>query len=134
MESELGSKLDLLSDNIVHFAVFFSIGMGLYYSTGQAVYKTLGAFAVLGSLISFVLLSTQIVEKKSMAGADSSVSTKKKFADKLANRDFTYFLLLMALAGRLDIFIIITALGANAFALYLVYFKTRSSLSLTGNR
>ncbi|SVD37775.1 uncharacterized protein METZ01_LOCUS390629, partial [marine metagenome] len=92
MESELGSKLDLLSDNIVHFAVFFSIGMGLYYSTGQAVYKTLGAFAVLGSLISFVLLSTQIVEKKSMAGADSSVSTKKSFADKLANRDFTYFL------------------------------------------
>ena len=69
-----------------------------------------------------------------MAGADSSVSTEKNFADKLANRDFTYFLLLMALAGRLDIFIIITALGANAFALYLVYFKTRSSLSLTGNR
>lgn len=134
MESELGSKLDLLSDNIVHFAVFFSIGMGLYYSTGQAVYKTLGAFAVLGSLISFILLSTQIVEKKSMAGPDSSVSTEKNFADKLANRDFTYFLLLMALAGRLDIFIIITALGANAFALYLVYFKTKSSLPLTGNR
>ncbi|MEE9258850.1 MAG: CDP-alcohol phosphatidyltransferase family protein [Nitrospinaceae bacterium] len=127
MESEAGSKLDILSDNLVHFAVFFAIGMGLYYTTGNGVYKVLGGFAVLGSVISFAILSSFVVHKKSEAAAGSNQTQQKKsLADQLANRDFIYFLLLMAMIDRLDIFISVTAVGANVFAVYLIYSKIHS--------
>lgn len=127
MESKFGGKLDILCDNLVHFAVFYAIGMGLYQSTGQGVFKLLGAFAVLGSLISFLLLSSSIIDEKERASENKSgAKIKTDLSDKLANRDFTYFLLLMAMIGRMDVFICITAVGANAFAGYLAYsrFKT----------
>lgn len=125
MESKLGGQLDILSDNLVHFAVFFGIGMGLYHSTGNSLHILAGGFAVLGSLISFVLLSSSVIQKKSQANAGGSQN--KNFADQLANRDFIYFLFIMAVIGRLDIFLTLTAVGANVFALYLMYKKSRSA-------
>ena len=127
MESETGGKLDILCDNLVHFAVFFTIGMGLYRTTGQDIFKLLGILAVFGSLISFILLSSTTIDQKRKAGDDNTVRTEKGMADKLANRDFTYFLLLMAVIGQMDIFLGIVAVGANVFAGYLLYSRLRAT-------
>ena len=128
MESKIGGKLDILCDNLVHFAVFFAIGMGLYQSTGQSIYKLAGAFAVLGSLISFLLLSSSIIDGKEKAsGSASGEKAKNNLNDKLANRDFIYFLFFMAMVGRMDVFICITAVGSNIFAGYLIYSRFKNT-------
>ena len=118
METPWGARFDILCDNIVHCIVFFTIGMGLFFSTGDAWYKLYGGLAVFGSLVSFLLLSGIIVRKKQEASQGNTTETT--LADQIANRDFTYFLFVMACIGRLDIFILLTAIGSNIFALYLI--------------
>ena len=119
MTSDWGAQFDVLCDNIVHVCVFFAIGLGLYFSTGDPFYMLYGGLAVLGTLISFALLSRIIVEQK--RAAEQGKTLKASLTDQVANRDFTYFLLIMACIDRLDIFIILTALGANVFAGILIY-------------
>ena len=129
LESKIGGILDIICDNLVHFAVFFAIGMGLYQSTGNNIFVLLGALAVFGSLISFLLLSSSIIDKKEMAFANTDDPKKKNtLTDTLANRDFIYFLFFMSLIGRVDVFIYITAFGSNIFAAYLTYSKIKSAL------
>ena len=122
MTSEWGAKLDIISDNIVHCSVFFAIGMGLYFSTGESIFKYLVMLAVLGSLTAFILLSKSILGKKAEATKKlSSESCNEIFSDQLANRDFIYLLFAFALFGILDVFILLTAAGSNIFVIYLVY-------------
>jgi len=125
-ESKFGSNLDIFSDNIVHFAVFYSIGMGLYFSTGNSIYKILGILAVLGSAVSFTLMYSKVVKEKSQASErEGSVinSGGLDLTAQMANRDFIYLVFILAVAGQLWFFISITAVGANIFALILVYNK-----------
>jgi len=128
-ESKIGGKLDILSDNLVHFSVFFAIGMGSYQSTGNNIFIFFGALAVFGSLVSFLILSSSIIDKKEKVSANK-IDLKKKntLADNMANRDFIYFLFFMSLIGRVDIFICITAFGSNIFAAYLAYSKIKPPL------
>ena len=124
MESEAGARFDIFCDNIVHFFVFFSIGMGLFFQTGDPQFKLFGGLAVCGSLFSFIILGGVIVKKKQEDEQDETPS----LSDQLANRDFTYFLFILACMGRLDIFIILTAIGSNLFAIYLIFQKWGPSL------
>jgi phosphatidylglycerophosphate synthase len=138
MESQFGKRLDIICDNLVHIAVFFAIGMGLYGSTDKSLFILLGSLAVFGSLICFILLSPKIMSSKSQGGQlKKFLDCNKDLVDRLANRDFTYLLFFMALLGSLDIFIGLTALGANAFAGYLLYSKfksvTEQNQNLSGN-
>jgi 1L-myo-inositol 1-phosphate cytidylyltransferase / CDP-L-myo-inositol myo-inositolphosphotransferase len=127
MTSEWGAKLDIVSDNIVHCSVFFAIGMGLYFSTGESIFKYLGMLAVLGSLTAFILLSKTILGKKAEATKKISfASCRENFSDQLANRDFIYLLFALALFGRLDVFILLTAVGSNVFVIYLVCQKFKT--------
>ena len=128
MTSEWGAKLDIISDNIVHCSVFFAIGMGLYFSTGESIFKYLGMLAVLGTLMAFMLLSKTILGKKADATKKLSLeSCNKKISDQLANRDFIYLLFVLALFDRLDAFILLTAAGSNFFAIYLVCQKLKNT-------
>ena len=129
LESKIGGKLDILCDNLVHFSVFFSIGIGLHHSTGNIIFKYFGILAVFGSLISFLFLSASIIDEKGKAEMNiPSPKIEKTLTNNLANRDFIYFLFLMAIIGRVDIFICITAIGSNIFAAYLTYSKIKSAL------
>ena len=132
LESKIGGKLDILCDNLVHFSVFFSIGIGLYHSTENSIFKYFGILAVFGSLICFLLLRASIIDEQMKAGMNTpSPKIEKTLTNNLANRDFIYFLFLMAIIGRVDIFICITAIGSNIFATYLTYFKIKSALFST---
>jgi phosphatidylglycerophosphate synthase len=59
MTSTMGGWLDLWGDNVVHVAVFYGLGLGLYKDTGRGVYLVLGKFAVLGTIVSASLASYQ---------------------------------------------------------------------------
>ena len=123
METSWGARFDIYCDNIVHFSVFFSIGMGLFFATGNSLYILYGGLAVFGSLVAFMILSGSIMKKKQAAGQGKTSETN--LIDQLANRDFIYFLLVMACIERLDIFILLTAVGSNIFAIYLMYKRNR---------
>ena len=128
-ESKIGGILDIICDNLVHFAVFFAIGMGLYQSTGNNIFIIFGALAVFGSLVSFLILSSSIIDKKEKVSANTiHLNKKNTLTDNMANRDFIYFLFFMSLIGRVDIFICITAFGSNIFAAYLAYSKIKPLL------
>ena len=128
-ESKIGGILDIICDNLVHFAVFFAIGMGLYQSTGDNIFVLLGALAVFGSLVSFLILSSSIIDKKEKVSANTvDPKNKNPLTDNIANRDFIYFLFFISLIGRVDIFICITAFGSNIFAAYLTYSKVKPLL------
>jgi phosphatidylglycerophosphate synthase len=123
METSWGARFDIYCDNIVHFSVFFSIGMGLFLATGNSLYILYGGLAVFGSLVAFMILKGSIMKKKQAAGQGKTSETN--LTDQLANRDFIYFLLVMACIERLDIFILLTAVGSNIFAIYLMYKRNR---------
>jgi len=120
MESDIGKKLDLYCDNIIHFLVFTAIGYGAFLKTGEALFLYLGSLAGLGGLIAFFLLSPILLEKRSPEKQLFHVS-EPGLAEKFANRDFIHFLLLVSLIDQLEIFITVAAIGANIFAGYLVY-------------
>ncbi len=121
MESPFGAKLDILCDNVVHVAVFFSIGLGLYQTHGETSFLLLGGLAASGSLLAFFLMSDGIIAGKSTTGSGKNTDRKKNgLIDKLANRDFTHFLFALALLDQLSIFIWLTAVGVNVMALYLL--------------
>ena len=76
-----------------------------------------------------VLLNRRFIDEKEKVSTNvPDLKVKKNLTDSLANRDFIYFLFLMAIIGRVDIFIFITAFGSNIFAAYLTYFKIKSAL------
>ena len=120
MESDIGKKLDIYCDNIIHFLVFTAIGCGAYFKSGEALFLYLGGLAGLGGLLSFLLLSPVILEKRSPGKQLFHVS-EPELAEKFANRDFIHFLLLVSLIDQLEIFIAVAAVGANIFAWYLIY-------------
>ena len=122
MESELGGKLDIICDNIVHFFVFGAIGWGVAKTTGDETYLYLGGLAAFASLASFILLGGTILKKNSGATTPAA-DAEPSMAEKLANRDFINFLMLMALIDQFNIFIIISAIGATVFTIYLVYLR-----------
>ena len=120
MESDIGKKLDLYCDNIIHFLVFTSIGYGVFLKTSETIFLYLGSLAGLGGLLAFLLLSPILLKKRSPEKQFSHIS-EPELAEKFANRDFIHFLLLVSLIDQLEIFIALAAIGANIFAAYLVY-------------
>jgi hypothetical protein len=92
----------------------------LYHTHGETLYLILGGLASFGSLLAFLLLSEGIIAGKSTTNSNKKNEPEKNsVVDKLANRDFTHFLFVLALLDQLRIFIWMTAIGVNVMALYL---------------
>ena len=120
METDIGKKLDIYCDNIIHFLVFTAIGCGVYFKTDESIFLYLGGLAGLGGLTAFFLLSPILLEKRSPSNQLFHIN-EPELAEKVANRDFIHFLLLVAVIDQLGIFIAVAAVGANLFAGYLIY-------------
>ncbi len=121
-QSRYGMILDIIGDNVVHWAIFLGIGWGVAHITGNEIYIYCGLLSVVGAVISFWLLEASVFKKR--GGGDYEPSG---WEDELANRDFLYFLFVMALVNQLDIFIAITAVGSNVFAGFVFYKKLKNS-------
>ena len=120
METDIGKKLDIYCDNIIHFLVFTAIGFGVYFKTGESIFLYLGGLAGIGGLTAFFLLSPILLEKRSPSNQLFHIN-EPELAEKFANRDFIHFLLLVAVVDQMGIFITVAAVGANLFAGYLIY-------------
>ena len=122
METEIGGKLDIICDNIVHFFVFGAIGWGTSKVTGEVIYLYLGGLAAFASLASFILLGA-IILKKNTGATSPKPNSEPSMAEKLANRDFIHFLMLMALIDQVKVFIVVAAIGASIFTIYMIYIR-----------
>src|SRR5207248_1101261 len=109
-ESRLGKWLDLVGDQFVHVAVFAGIGFGLARSDPASPALLLGISAALGMIISFAVMVC-FTQRKS--GRESS--GLKKLIEATTNRDFSLMLLLLAIAGKLDLFLWMAGIGVHLF-------------------
>jgi phosphatidylglycerophosphate synthase len=145
--SRLGGWLDLWGDNVVHIAVFYGLGVGLYKDTWMNQYLFLGQLAALGTLVSASIASYQTYLKSrrqkdggvslftSVVGDASKVQGSVwrerlvRWSDALARRDFIYGVVVLALIGHLEWFLWLCAIGVCVYATVLtaLLFVTASS-------
>ncbi len=109
-ESRLGKWLDLVGDQFVHIAVFAGIGFGLARSNPTSPALALGISAVLGVIISFAVI-VRFMQRKSSRKS----SGLKRLIDATTNRDFSLLVLLLAIAGKLDLFLWMAGIGVHLF-------------------
>jgi 1L-myo-inositol 1-phosphate cytidylyltransferase / CDP-L-myo-inositol myo-inositolphosphotransferase len=141
MTSKLGGWLDLWGDNVVHVFVFYGLAVGLWKDTNRDVYLYLGRAAVIGTIVSAALASVQTYRKtknknfKDEKGLFTSVvgdagavrlapaweKALVRLSDELARRDFIYGVVCLAFMGHLEWFLWPCAIGANVYAVVLLF-------------
>jgi len=118
-ETSFGGKLDVVTDNIVHVAVFVGLYVGCYRASGSIAYLWLTIIVLIG----FGLCSYATFRAFSLRGA---VAEKwLEAVDRWSGRDFAYLLVLLALINRLEWFAWGTAFGTYAFAFGLIWLTAR---------
>ena len=120
LESHFGDRLDVLADNVVHVAIVVGIAWTAYRDEGS-IYLVLGVVAATGMLIDLFVM---------LRNSTANVATESKINDllaQLANRDFSVFILFLALISKPEWFIWIAAIGSHAYwILYLCQGKKDS--------
>jgi phosphatidylglycerophosphate synthase len=109
-ESRIGRWLDLWADQVVHVAVFAGIGAGVAASGSDAPALLLSASAIAGAAISCAVVVRGLLHPERRQNARVA-----RLIDRLTNRDFAYLILILALVGRLDVFLWLAAIGSHVF-------------------
>jgi phosphatidylglycerophosphate synthase len=121
-ETEFGGKLDVITDNIVHVAVFIGLFAGCYGASHNSWYIYLIP-VLLGGFAMCVYATWRAFK---YTGADAANWLDK--VDRWSGRDFAYLLLLLAAINRLEFFAWGTALGTYIFASILILITGRTGL------
>lgn len=127
-ESDFGEKFDVITDNIVHVAIFIGLALGLYHQNPGGHYGWLTAILLGGFACDALVSYFFLVRRPGFAQSRGTpASWKGRVRQRLLhafeammNRDFAYLLILFALAGRLHWFFWGTAFGTYFFAILLV--------------
>jgi phosphatidylglycerophosphate synthase len=114
-ETSFGHYLDLITDNVVHVAVFVGLAVGLSRATNDvshlyALAALLGGFGLCALAVYQVLLQDQGL------GPEYRARTTR-WLSRLANRDFAYLVLVLAVLDRLAWFLWGAMVGCYVFAL-----------------
>jgi len=125
-ESIFGHYLDIITDNLVHVAVFVGIAYGLHRETGdpiylQALWLTLGGFGLC------IIAVWQCILRRTEEELERSPRLLR-FMALMTNRDFAYLVFLLAVLHRLNWFLMGAAIGTYLFAVILwalSYFDNR---------
>ncbi len=116
-ESALGKWLDLAGDQVVHAAVFAGIAVGLWKSGIGRHVGWLGAVAIAGAALSFVMVVRSTRKTPPPAGRI------QRLIDFTANRDFSVLVLAFAVADVLHWFLWMAAIGSHLFWMALLVFE-----------
>ncbi len=113
-ESTFGHYLDIITDNIVHIAIFIGMGYGLYKRTDDQTYLYLIGVLLIGFGLCAISVYQCILKK------DEKELRKSPFLIRLmsflTNRDFAYLVAFLAIIDRLNWFFIMTAIGSYIFS------------------
>ncbi len=114
-ETNFGGKLDLITDNIVHVAIFAGIFWGCYRTSGSDSYLylipiALGGFAVCA-------IGTYVALSVSGEGAEEWLGQ----VDRISGRDFAYLLVILAAINKLAFFAWGAAFGTYVFGFILLW-------------
>jgi phosphatidylglycerophosphate synthase len=109
-QSRVGKWLDLGGDQVVHFSVFAAIGIGVSRVDPAVPALMLGLSAALGVLLSFAVIVRALRQSVAQRGP-----LLNKLLDATANRDFSVLLLLLAIFGRMDLFLWLAGIGVHVF-------------------
>ncbi len=130
-QSRYGGILDFWGDNIVHGVIFACMAIG-WSRAAEALWPlALGAAALLGTFGSAGFVYWHAMRRKSSDGplftsvSNAPESRFTRLLDSLARRDFIYLVLALALIGKADWFVALTALGAPVFLVLLIIAAVR---------
>jgi phosphatidylglycerophosphate synthase len=126
-ETEFGGKLDVVTDNIVHVAIFVGIYTGVYRASHNDAFLYLMAVQLGGFALAAV--ATYLAFSSRDSGAQRWIDA----VDRWSGRDFAYLLVGFALLNRLDWFCWGTAFGTYVFAIALLWLNARRQRGNTGN-
>jgi phosphatidylglycerophosphate synthase len=120
-ESSLGKWLDIVGDQIVHVSVFAGIALGLMKSNPGTPAGWLGLSAIAGALLSFA-----VVLRGFRLPPSEQKSRMQKMIDGATTRDFSVLLMALAILGKLDLFLWLTAIGSHCFWVALLALQSRA--------
>jgi phosphatidylglycerophosphate synthase len=128
-ETTFGHYLDIITDNLVHVAIFIGLAVGLSRATSSVSHL----YALLFLLGGFALcaLSVNHFLKKASRASPEDEARAARWLGFLVNRDFAYLLLLLALLDRLAFFLWGAMIGTYLFAVSL-WLLGRPSLKRPG--
>lgn len=120
--SRSGGRLDDVADAVVHTALFIGLGVGVSEALGRSLWLWLGVVAALGTVIENV----RVLLRGGSAGptdlgraAEAAGVPRWRFvvseAFRTFDQDFSLYLLPLAVAGQLWIFLLAGAIGNHVF-------------------
>jgi 1L-myo-inositol 1-phosphate cytidylyltransferase / CDP-L-myo-inositol myo-inositolphosphotransferase len=135
-ESPFGAWLDIAMDNVVHLAIFGGIAIGASMNVSDSdkawIPLTLGAAAILGNILSFVLVNkAQKIRTANEWKTPAHAAWSDFMLKNVASRDFSVVVFLFALLGKLEWFLWMAAIGSIGFALLMVWVIRPSAVVTT---
>jgi 1L-myo-inositol 1-phosphate cytidylyltransferase / CDP-L-myo-inositol myo-inositolphosphotransferase len=133
-QSRWGGVLDFWGDNVVHSVIFACMGIGWSLAAGSSWPLALGAGAVLGTLGSAGFVYWRLMRAKDggetlfTSVSDAPDRPLTRILDSASRRDFIYLVILLALFGRSNWFLVMAGIGAPIY-FFLVLFAARPQAS-----
>jgi len=130
-ETRFGGIIDYWGDNVVHIAVFGCMAIGWTLSVGAVWPLSLGVAAALGNLGSAWLVYWRVMRPKKDDGplftsvVAAPGQSLARMLDAASRRDFIYLVVILALFGKSNWFLVLAAVGAPIFFLLLVFLALR---------
>ncbi len=121
-DSTFGHYFDIVTDNIVHAAIFIALPVSFYRETGNSTYLKSLWFLLLG--VAFAAFSAYYCIFRVEERHNKKIII---IFDKLASRDFAYLLAILALIDRLEWFLWGATFGSYVFGIVLWVIYLRSS-------
>ncbi|MBV8451054.1 MAG: CDP-alcohol phosphatidyltransferase family protein [Deltaproteobacteria bacterium] len=119
LESRFGARLDVITDNVVHVAIFAGMAVGCYRLSNSSTYLYILAVLLMG----FGACAVSV--RRAISVARDEAQRWISQVERATGRDFAYILVILAIFNRLYYFVWGAAFGTHVFAVSLWWFTDR---------